>query len=91
MEYLCTELQFLIEFLMDEIEQRVMEKWSNWTSNFLKTNGNFFHITGLSGFVTREKTKGFTMDYPIASERFSIERWMKKLNPVFLSKSEFNF
>ena len=74
--------------LIEEIEQLFLEKWSDWKSSFSKTNGNFSASPVYQGADKREKCKDFSMEYPFAKKRISIQSWMKKRKRVFSEKKE---
>ena len=73
---------------MEEIEQIFMEKWSDWTSSFSKTNGNFSASPVYQGANKRGKCKDFSMEYPLERKGFRYGPGWKKWGVFFMDKKE---
>ena len=69
---------------MDEIEQLLKEKWSDWKSSFSKTNGSFSASPVYQGADKREKCKDFPMEYPLERKGFRYGPGWKKWSVFFL-------
>ena len=73
---------------MEENEQLVMQKWSDWKSSFFETNVNFSALPVYHDSDTKEKCKDFFHGIPFCKKRISIQSCMKKRKPVFSEKNE---
>ena len=73
---------------MEENEQLVMEKWSDWKSSFFKTNGNFSALPVYQDSDTKEKCKDFSIEDPFARKRFRYRAGWENLSVFFLEKNE---
>ena len=69
---------------MDEIEQLLKEKWSDWKSSFSRTNGSFSASPVYQGADKREKCKDFAMEYPLERKGFRYGPGWKKWSVFFL-------
>ena len=76
---------------MEENEQLVMEKWSDWKSSFFETNGTFSALPVYQDSDTKRKCKDFSLEYPFAKKDFDTELDEKIEACFFWRKMNCNF
>ena len=57
--------KFLIETLLEEVDQVVIQKWSKWEWIFFETNDILYSITGPSGFWHTRENQRFFLGIPL--------------------------
>ena len=76
---------------MEENEQLVMQKWSDWKTSFFETNVNFSALPVYHDSDTKEKCKDFSMEYLFAKKGFRYRAGWKNASVFFRRKMSCNF